>query len=259
MKYVQNPHDLKSWIQEARDLVQAEIPPNEVEWVPSEELYLELENPTPLSDKPSIYEVPKAFLILAETVACHRNPEKWALLYCILWKLIFKDKHLLQVGLDESVRTCQVMIKQVRRDCHKMKAFVRFRALSVAENSAEKHYVSWYEPEHLIVQRMAPFFQKRFTQMRWSILTPDECMHWNGKKLFFSNGASKVDAPEGDDYENLWLTYYQNTFNAARLKVKAMQTEMPKKYWKNLPEATLIESLIEKGQAMDISRKFDAH
>ena len=44
--------------------------------------------------------------------------------------------------------------------------------------------------------------------------------------------------------EELWRTYFSNIFNPARLKVKAMQSEMPKKYWKNLPEASLIPDLI---------------
>jgi DNA polymerase len=42
----------------------------------------------------------------------------------------------------------------------------------------------------------------------------------------------------------LWLTYYYTNFNPARFKVKAMQAEMPKKYWRNMPEAALIPSLI---------------
>ncbi|WP_246671401.1 UdgX family uracil-DNA binding protein [Mesorhizobium sp. B2-4-12] len=33
---------------------------------------------------------------------------------------------------------------------------------------------------------------------------------------------------------------FENIFNPARLKVKAMQKEMSKKYWRNLPEASLI-------------------
>src|SRR5258708_38461014 len=33
--------------------------------------------------------------------------------------------------------------------------------------------------------------------------------------------------------------------NAARVKVKAMEKEMPKKYWRNLPEASIIRPLIE--------------
>lgn len=43
--------------------------------------------------------------------------------------------------------------------------------------------------------------------------------------------------------ENLWREYYANIFNPARLKLKAMQSEMPKKYWVNLPKAPLIAEL----------------
>jgi uracil-DNA glycosylase len=43
--------------------------------------------------------------------------------------------------------------------------------------------------------------------------------------------------------EGIWRTYYRSIFNPARLKLKAMQAEMPKRYWKNLPEADLIEEL----------------
>ena len=52
-----------------------------------------------------------------------------------------------------------------------------------------------------------------------------------------------------DDTEDLWRTYYANTFNPARLKIKAMQSEMPKKYWKNLPEADLIPDMIAQAEA----------
>jgi DNA polymerase len=45
------------------------------------------------------------------------------------------------------------------------------------------------------------------------------------------------------------LTYFSNIFNPARLKVKAMQAEMPKKYWRNLPEASLIPGMIAGAEA----------
>ncbi len=44
--------------------------------------------------------------------------------------------------------------------------------------------------------------------------------------------------------EDLWRTYYASTFNPARLRPQAMQSEMPKRYWKNLPEAALIPELM---------------
>ena len=45
------------------------------------------------------------------------------------------------------------------------------------------------------------------------------------------------------------IEYYRNIFNPARLKVKAMQAEMPKKYWKNLPEAAAIPEMIATAEA----------
>jgi uracil-DNA glycosylase family protein len=62
--------------------------------------------------------------------------------------------------------------------------------------------------------------------------------------LAFAEGASRGDAPDGDALEALWRTYYASIFNPARLKVAAMRAEMPKKYWRNLPEAPLIRPLI---------------
>jgi uracil-DNA glycosylase len=74
-------------------------------------------------------------------------------------------------------------------------------------------------------------------------LTPDRCAHWDGAVLSFSEGVDRSKAPRGDKIEKLWLTYHGNIFNPARVKVHAMQAEMPKKYWRNLPETTLTPTL----------------
>jgi uracil-DNA glycosylase len=51
----------------------------------------------------------------------------------------------------------------------------------------------------------------------------------------------------------MWRTYYASTFNPARLKVSAMLKEMPRRYWKNMPEAALIGELIAGAQAWESS------
>jgi uracil-DNA glycosylase len=122
-----------------------------------------------------------------------------------------------------------------------MHAFVRFREVGREQKS---HYVAWFEPEHHIVELSTPFFARRFADMPWSILTPDACAHWDGHAVSITSGVSKADAPTEDRLEETWRRYYASIFNPARLKVKAMQTEMPKKYWRNLPEASLIKPLI---------------
>ena len=84
--------------------------------------------------------------------------------------------------------------------------------------------------------------------MPWSILTPDVCAHWDGHAVSITPGVAKTEAPTEDRLEETWRRYYASIFNPARLKVKAMQTEMPKKYWRNLPEASLIKPLIESAE-----------
>src|SRR6201999_4515314 len=104
-------------------------------------------------------------------------------------------------------------------------------------------FIAWFEPDHYIVARKAPFFQRRFTDMDWIIATPKGSAAWDGKDLTI--GANPCEKPDlADETDDLWRTYYASIFNPARLKVKAMQSEMPKKYWKNLPEADLIPGLI---------------
>jgi len=189
--------------------------------------------------------VSRDFVERAETVFCHNDPERFALLYRMLWRMS-AEPNLLKIASDPDIRRFEAMEKAVRRDTHKMRAFVRFRKIGDGE---EERYVAWFEPEHFIVERNTPFFVRRFTGMRWSILTPYLCAHWDMAELSFSPGADKLDAPADDAAEELWLTYYQNIFNPARLKTKAMQKEMPKKYWRNLPEAPLIPRLVASADA----------
>ncbi len=120
---------------------------------------------------------------------------------------------------------------------------MRFREIW---HDGAKWFVAWFEPDHHIVEYNAAFFVDRFASMCWSILTPDRCAHWDGKQLAFTAGVAKSQAPCDDDVESLWLTYYASIFNPARVKVHAMEAEMPKKYWRNLPEAALIPSLLQQ-------------
>lgn len=184
--------------------------------------------------------VPRDFIAAAETAVLHSDPERFVFLYRLLWRLR-SEPHLLKIASDPDIRRLEAMGKSVRRDIHKMRAFVRFRQIG---ESPDERYVAWFEPDHYIVERNAPFFVRRFTGMRWTILSPHASADWDGERLAIGPGARKDDAPVEDASEALWRTYYRNIFNPARLKVKAMQAEMPKKYWRNLPEASLIPDLI---------------
>ncbi|WP_313616596.1 UdgX family uracil-DNA binding protein, partial [Agrobacterium sp.] len=156
---------------------------------------------------------------------------------------------LLQFKSDPDVVRVRAMEKSVRRDSHKMTAFVRFKEMPLPEGVAgRRRFIAWFEPDHFIVERKADFFQRRFTDMDWLIATPKGSARWDGETLQTSrDAAEKPDL--SDETDELWRTYYANIFNPARLKIKAMTAEMPKKYWKNLPEADLIPELILGAEA----------
>ena len=84
--------------------------------------------------------------------------------------------------------------------------------------------------------------------MRFSILTPKGCAHWDLKELTFSDAVTRDSAPAEDATEDFWLTYYRSIFNPLRLKLRAMKQEMPVRYWQTLPEAVLIKDLIRDSQ-----------
>ncbi|RUU90947.1 DUF4130 domain-containing protein [Mesorhizobium sp. M7A.F.Ca.MR.176.00.0.0] len=229
--------DFAGWRDAARRLALNEVRPEEVGW-----------RVAPGSDQAELPEVPagaqlvvpRDFIGHAETAFCHSDPGRFAFLYRMLWRLRDEPK-LLEIASDPDTRRLEAMEKAVRRDSHKMHAFVRFRKIG---DGADERYVAWFEPDHFIVERNADFFVRRFTGMRWTILTPYASADWDGERLAIGPGAAKGDAPDQDDTEALWRTYFENIFNPARLKVKAMQKEMPKKYWRNLPEASLIPDMI---------------
>jgi DNA polymerase len=194
--------------------------------------------------------VPSAFMDLARTAAAHTDPRRWGLLYHILWRITRGgERHLMALPTDPDMLLIRQWCKAVGRGIHKMHAFVRFRRVGVDETTGREQFVAWFEPEYRITRLAAPFFRKRFANMDWSILTPHECAHWDGETLHFSPGVPREAAPDEDELDDLWRTYYRSIFNPARLKLNAMRSEMPKKYWKNLPEASVIDELVAQSRS----------
>ena len=245
------PDDVDAWRDAARALVAADVPPDEVVWQVGDtatDLFATAAAPQPLHDAtgPAL-KVSRAFLDLARKTVLARDPERFALLYTMLHRLR-REPRLAEDHADPLVRRIEGLTKTVNRDIHKMRAFLRFREV---DEGGTSRFVAWFEPEHHIVRHNAAFFVNRFASMRWSILTPEVSLHWDGAALSEGPGATKADAPEGDPTEEVWKTYYASIFNPARVKVGAMLKEMPRKYWKNMPETALVPQLLAGAQARE--------
>lgn len=244
----------------ARGLLAERVPPDRVRWQEQDgsgQLGL-LEDTPPVPRRQGAgLRVPGRFLKLGEAAACHREPAAWPWLYRALWRIVAGERTLALDAADGDIAVLSSMERAVRRDAHKMKAFVRFRSV---EDEAGERFVAWFEPRHRIVRRTAPFFERRFPSMRWSILTPDACVHWDGDRLSFTPGVSRAEAPAEDALEEFWLTYYAHTFNPARVRVNAMRAEMPVHYWRNLPEAVTIPTLLREapGRVRTMLERADA-
>ena len=247
------PDDFTGWRDAARRFAQAGVAPSQIAWglaedsadlfAAAEAAPLPAPSNTPLS-------VPRAFLSLAKSAICHSDPERFALLYELLVRVRDRPGTLADQA-DPLVRRIEMLAKAVRRDIHKMHAFVRFR--EIADAGAPSRFVAWFEPDHHIVRAVAGFFVDRFTTMHWSILTPALSLHWDRETLCEGPGMVRSDAPAGDPMEDLWKRYYTTIFNPARLKVGAMLKEMPRKYWANMPETSEIRQMIAGARNREIA------
>jgi uracil-DNA glycosylase len=223
----------------ARALALAGIKPDDIVWRVGEESDFFAER-TPRV-RAGALNVPASYLQLAKDVICHSDPQRFALLYRLLWRIAEGERHLMNVHSDPLVHRLTRMQKAVERDAHKMHAFVRFRQMSGEDG---EHYVAWFEPEHHILRRVADFFVGRFASMRWAIFTPRGSLAWDGREVKFGPPVARAQVPTEDALDAWWRTYYGATFNPARANPDAMRAEMPKRYWHNLPEAGLIPGLL---------------
>jgi probable DNA metabolism protein len=237
---------LAEWRLSAGKLLREGIAPDQVTWIDPHDPQSGLEftdAPAPPASLASGFSTPRELLDLAETALAHRGPEKWPLLYRILWRLTRGgEKHLLKDSGDEDIHALERLVKAVRRDIHKMHAFVRFRR--VEDASGAERYIAWHRPDHRIIRLASPFFARRFAAMKWSILTPVGSAHWDTSELTYGPPATRRDAPSDDALEEMWRTYYASTFNPARANERLMRREMPGRYWSALPEADLIDDLL---------------
>ena len=259
------------WRNHARQLLQHGFTPDEVDLQDATHtatLALDLDLSADVPQGPS-FPAPhtsKIFLQQAEIVAAHRNVDRWNLLYRVLYRLQ-TNRDLLKIEIDNDVARMRQMEQQVRRDLHKMHAFLRFRKLlpdamdeanpfltantgtsagSVTAVDTAEHFVAWYQPDHRILPLAVPFFAERFAPMHWTILTPDESAIWDpvNRQAAFYPGLPQDAAPSADELEVLWRSYYSSIYNPARLNPGVMRQEMPVRYWKNLPEVSLLPTLI---------------
>ena len=219
--------------------------------------------------------LPRSFVDAAREVFLHADPARLPLIHRLALRIADRAEAWADPLHEDRLQSDRFQ-REVRREIHKMHAFVRFRRIdgrdagvfgadvgealdvsgaveardagaigkAVGADLADVRHVAWFEPAHHVLEAAAPFFARRFATMRWAILTPRASVEWDGEVLAFGPGARREDAPPADAGEALWLAYYRSIFNPARVKVAMMKREMPVRFWKNLPEAAQVSELL---------------
>jgi probable DNA metabolism protein len=200
--------DLAGFREEARSLLAHQVPPDQVDWLTAHnsDQFAEV---VPVDGRGSRHVpraamaiVPASFLRLCEIVVLHRDPERFALLYRLLWRLVH-EPGLRSDPIDTDMLAAQQMGQAVRRDLHKMKAFLRFRPVAENGDAREPLNLGWFEPMHHIVEAAAPWFVRRYAAQRWAILTPERSVRWAPatERLEFGPGLSSrgTHVPHPDD------------------------------------------------------------
>lgn len=186
--------DSNGFRREARVLLAALVSPEEVCWFADTERAAQRFSRNPASSGGASQAgtphplLPRSFLSLCETVLLHSAPQRFALLYRLLWRLVH-EPGLQRNPLDADRLQALHMAQAVRRDMQKMKNLAQFDAVDGGIADEEAFQLAWFDPEHHIVEAMAPFFVRRLAPMHWALLTPERSVRWDGELLEFGPGV----------------------------------------------------------------------
>ncbi|MFP6848363.1 MAG: TIGR03915 family putative DNA repair protein [Pseudomonas sp.] len=241
------------WRGVARALLQQGVPPHQINWLgegDSGGLFDHAPAPSSPLPKGSTPRIPKQLLGLLESAACFRIADRWSLLYRILWRVAQGDRAAMLPG-DVDGSQLHKRLKAIRREAHHLHAFLRFHPRLA--NAEGPQLVAWHEPAHDILHSASAHFAERLGRSTWMIATPDDGVYWDGQHLHYQRPCPPewqhlAQSPE-DDGEALWLAYYGSTFNPARLNRSALESSLPVRFWKNLPEGPLIPQLMSQARA----------
>jgi DNA polymerase len=204
-----HPADFAGWRAAARRLWAAGIEPEAVRWRvggPQPSLFeAAAVLPADAGASSPACSVPRRFVQLAEQVALHADPGRFALLYRLLVRLARGERRLLHSTTDPDVAQALAMAAAVRRCARRMQALLRFEQVATGQGT---WLLAWHEPEHHVVERVAACFVRRCAGMRWSIVTPWRSAHWNGTELRLGQGGRRGDVPDEGSPAAAWRAYH---------------------------------------------------
>ncbi|MFM0339358.1 UdgX family uracil-DNA binding protein [Paraburkholderia fungorum] len=184
--------------------------------------------------------IPRELLARLKAAACFRAPDRWALLYRVLWRWTHGERHVLDLA-DPDGALLNQRIQAIEHETGDLLILTLFRRRDPSMGLPE--FVGWYEPHHDVLERAAARFAARMGDSTWMLATPHGAAFWNGTLLrigrpmteacgeaSYVSAASAMtgEAITSEPTEALWLAYYASALNAEPCPV-------PLRYWKMPP------------------------
>lgn len=197
--------DFDGWRTAARSLRLAGVPPGKVAWtVNGSEVDLAFPEGRASVDAAGVGEgaltVPKAFADLAADVVLHRSPERFALLYRLLFRLS-ENARLMDEGGDPDVAMARDLARAVRESARRMVAEITLRPVG---GGPPLVHIGWCAPNHRVAAMAGPALAALYARTRFTVLTPEASVHWDTKTLAFDPGAPLGDSPSDAALDDHW-------------------------------------------------------
>jgi len=134
------------------------------------------------------------------------------------------------------------ILKMVRREKHRMEAFVRFQKLN------DGTFYAAIEPDFNVLPLLIKHFKNRYADQKWMIydikrgygvyydLHDTQFIEMDFDEL---NNPVNVIAVYSEDegvYQNLWKNYFNSVNIASRKNTRLHVRHIPKRYWRHLTE-----------------------
>jgi probable DNA metabolism protein len=245
-------HSFEEWRLAARDLLAHQVAPHLVQWISHKDdgdLFsqeADADAAPAVKQGSPVVRISRKLMDMLQTAACCRVPNRWSFLYLVLWRWQQGEKEVISAADQDGARL-HAMVKAVHREEHDMHAYIRFRERK--EEAGAPRFVAWFEPSHDVLPQVARHFAARMGRITWMIATPEASVMWDGATLHSTGPLMRGPEDIDDAGEALWLTYYRSIFNPARLNADLMHGHIPSRFWKNLPEGSVVPEMVSQAAA----------
>lgn len=158
-----------------------------------------------------------------------------ALIVAIEYGLHFGD-NLSRHTYQQEIGSLAIAIRQLDFEIHHYQGFTRF-------NEVDGWLIAVIKPKHGVLPFLMPFFCQRFPNERFIICEKNSQMigsYDHGTLTFreLQQVPELLLSPEELAIQNQWRTFFQTVAIEERKNPTCQRTQMPKRFWKYLPEMT---------------------